>query len=85
MRRGIICLHITRNDSQNGIVPCVSMKEKMMGDVRATVILLRRLYVAKQAISPPNIPVITAAAVAVGANIQINVPSAIIESRGNKK
>ena len=78
-------MHIIKNDSKNGIVPCAPIKEKITGEVRATVILLRRLYVAKQAISPPNIPVITAAAVAVGANMQIKVPSATIESRGNKR
>ena len=57
------------------------MNEKMTGATNAMLRLLIRLYVASVATLPPNIPVMTAAAVAVGANIHINAPSAMIGSK----
>ena len=82
MSRGTICFSMIQNESRKGKLPCVPKKEKMTGEVIATAILLNKLYVARQAISPPSIPVITAAAVAVGQIMQINVPCA---TRGSRK
>lgn len=54
-----------------------------MGERSATVMLLSKLYVANVVRLPPNMNVMTAAAVAVGAKIHINVPSAISGSNNN--
>ena len=52
-----------------------------MGERSATVMLLSKLYVANVVRLPPNMNVMTAAAV--GAKIHINVPSAISGSNNN--
>ncbi|MPN23676.1 hypothetical protein SDC9_171069 [bioreactor metagenome] len=50
------------------------MNEKIIGATKATERLLIRLYAVRLATLPFSIPVMTGAAVAVGASIQIITP-----------
>ena len=73
------CRQMKSTEFQKVISLCSPNRVKIKGDTTATTKLLIKVYAARQATLPPSIPVITAAAVAVGAKTQIRPPCATIE------
>ena len=70
------CRQMKSTEFQKVISLCSPNRVKIKGDTTATTKLLIKVYAARQATLPPSIPVITAAAVAVGAKTQIRPPCA---------
>lgn len=66
------------NESKNDISECSPIAANIIGPVTATRALHIRLYVATFEMLPPNIEVMTGAAVAVGIKKQMNTPSASV-------
>lgn len=77
-RRGRTFVHIIKVDCKSVRFVLFPIAANIIGPIIATTILQRSEYVATKDILPPNMEVMTGAAVAVGINTQINIPAAII-------
>ena len=73
---GTTCMEILTVALQMLISALLPIRLNRIGDIIATARLLTMEYVASRVTLPPNIPVTTGAAVAVGQKMQINVATA---------